>query len=225
MTTLYKLTDQKGMTYSGFRWQVGVTEYLEPVKNPELCSGDVFHAYTNSNLGLLLNPSHANIKNPRLFEADGEIVVEDWSKVGCFDLTLTKELPLPEWYQNSNIRKTVVVQFAILCAEAVLHIYEAEYPYDKRPRAAVEAAQNYLNNPSEDAAHAANAAAYAAYAADAAAYAADAAAYAADAAAYAAYAADAAAYAAYAAANAAARAADIDFGYLADKAVELVTGK
>jgi hypothetical protein len=105
-------------------------------------------------------------------------------------------------------------------AESVLHIFEAKYPDDKRPRLAIEAARRgnavaaYAANTAAAAAnaaaaYAANANAYAAaYAAYAAAYAANAAAanaayaYAADAA-YA-YAADAAANAAYAAAAAAA---------------------
>jgi hypothetical protein len=100
------------------------------------------------------------------------------------------------------------VQWAVLCAESVLSIYESKYPNDNRPRAAIEAAKAWMNNPSEenrivaDAAYAAaDAAANAAYAA-AAANVADAVVYAADAASYAAYAvfyaADAARAAAYA---------------------------
>ncbi len=87
------------------------------------------------------------------------------------------------------------VKLAIFSAYSVLDIYEKQYPEDKRPRQAIEAAEKYVKDPSEknkDAARAAYGAAYAAYAADAAAYAA----------------ADAAARAAYAAAYAAAEAAD-----------------
>jgi len=97
------------------------------------------------------------------------------------------------------------IQYAIFAAESVIKIFEKKYPNDDRPRKAIEAAKEYLKNPStENKKAAAYAAAYAAYAAAyAAADAADAAAYAAaDAAAYAAadaaYAAYAAAYAAYA---------------------------
>ena len=97
--------------------------------------------------------------------------------------------------------KEEAVEYAIIQAESVLHIFEKDFPDDTRPRQAVEAARKWWREPSEanrlaaaDAAYAAadNAAGYAAYAA-------------ADA--YAAYAA-ADAYAAYAAAAA----------YLADKA-------
>ncbi len=90
------------------------------------------------------------------------------------------------------------VTWSLLCATKVLSIFEEKHPEDKRPRQALEAAEAYLNNPTEENKNAAYAAANAAYATD---YAA------ANAAAYAAYAAANAAanaaYAAYAAANAA----------------------
>jgi hypothetical protein len=91
------------------------------------------------------------------------------------------------------------IRYAINAAELVLHLFEKQFPDDDRPRLAIKATKDYLENPDTAAAayaHAARAAARAAYAdADAAAYAAAAAAYAA--------AADAAARAAYNAAYAA----------------------
>ena len=109
--------------------------------------------------------------------------------------------------------KEEAVEYAIIQAESVLHIFEKELPDDKRPRQAIEAARKWWREPSEAnqaaAANAAAAAAYAAYAADAAAcYAASAA----RATSYAAANAAADAYAAYAAAAADAAA------YWADKA-------
>ncbi|MBU2527694.1 MAG: hypothetical protein KKC03_13945 [Bacteroidetes bacterium] len=100
--------------------------------------------------------------------------------------------------------KKMSVELAIYAAELVLPIYEKEYPDDKRPRNAIEAAKAYLRKPS--AAYAAYAA-HAAYAADAAAHAADAAYAAAHAAAHAAASAAHAAHDAHAAAYAAASAA------------------
>ena len=225
---LIKLTDSKGQTQNSTQWGEGQTRSLPPTSDPQLCSGDVLHAYRSLNLALLLNPIHADISDPQIWEATGTPVVEDWDKVGCFSLTTTKCLPLPEWWANPEKRKQVQIRFAILCAEEVLPIFEAEFPEDPRPREAIEAAKEYLKNPTAayaaDAADAADAAAYAAaaaaYAADADADADAAAAYAASraadaaAAARAAYAAraadaaDAAAYAARAAAYAARAAAD-----------------
>ena len=102
------------------------------------------------------------------------------------------------WVITELFTKEQNVKFAIKCASSVLNIFEERYPKDKRPRQALEAAENYLI--STDTAAAADAA-YAAAAYDAA-YAA--AAYAA--ATYAAAAADAAYAAAYAATYAAAAA-------------------
>jgi len=116
----------------------------------------------------------------------------------------------PDWSKWLMVRvldNTQNRKLAIFSAKSVLHIFEEKYPEDKRPREAIEAAQDYLDGKiskeellvKKRAAAAAYAAADA-YAAYAAAYAASAAyaaadAYAAYAAAYAAYAADASAYA------------------------------
>ncbi len=111
------------------------------------------------------------------------------------------------------------VEIAIFAAKEVLGLFEEKYPDDDRPRKAIEAAENWLKNPTSE-----NAApAYAA--ADAAADAAAAAAAYAAADAYAAYAADAAAdaaAAAYAAADAyaAAAAADAYAAYAAAAAAD-----
>ena len=87
------------------------------------------------------------------------------------------------WAICRIMTKPHCVRYAIFAALEVLFIYEKKYPYDKRPRQAIEAAQKWLDNPTSNAAAdaadaaAADAAAAAATAADAyAAYAADAAA-------------------------------------------------
>jgi hypothetical protein len=122
------------------------------------------------------------------------------SKQFLAGLIASEKLDWANWLIVRVMTKKQYVAYAIFAAEQVIEIYEKKYPDDKRPRLAIEAAKNYLNNPSAknkkavaDAAAAAYAAADAAYAAYAAAYAAYA-----DAAAYTAY---AAAYAAYAAAK------------------------
>jgi hypothetical protein len=202
---LYKLTTKEHTTYRGsMHWKVGKTNKVEKCKNPQLCTGQVVHAYKNRNLALLLNPVHANIDDPVLWECEGKIVVEDFDKVGVFSLKANKILRLPKWHTER--RKDVVVMFAILCAEAVIDVYEKKYPDDKRPREAIEAVKQYLKTKTKSAAYAARAAADAA--ADAAS--------AADAAAY------AAAYAAYAAADAAHAAADAAYAAELQRCAELV---
>ena len=202
METLFKLTDQQGNTKNDTHWDVGVTYKVKKCNDPQLCSRDVLHAYRNINLAFLLNPSHADINDPLLWECNGDVVVSDYGKVGCFSLTITKKLDTPKWAKSKKAN-LVKVAFAILCAESVLKVYEDKYPTDDRPRKAIEAAKEYLKNPSANAAHAAYAAANAAHAAAYAAHAAYAAYAAANAAANAAYAAANAAHAAHAAAYAA----------------------
>jgi hypothetical protein len=131
----------------------------------------------------------------------------------------------PEWMvwvlrrlSETKNNKALMVAISIKCAKSVLHLVPDG---ELRPKKAIDAAEKWLAEPTEENRKAANAAANAAaYAANVNAYAAYTAAYAANAAANAAYAAnvnayaaDAAAYAAYAAANANAYAA-----YAADAA-------
>ena len=121
---LYKLTEQDGTTYNGsMSWKAGKTNRVKKCDNPKLCSGDVIHVYKNKNLALLLNPQHANIQKPLMFECSGKVVVEDWGKIGVFSLKCEKKMRLPKWYTDKNKCRRVVVMFAVLCAESVIKIY------------------------------------------------------------------------------------------------------
>lgn len=63
-------------------------------------------------------------------------------------------------------KKEDSVELAIFSAEQVIDIYEKEYPEDRRPRKAIEAAKKWLKNPTDrNAAYTTYAAAYAARAA------------------------------------------------------------
>lgn len=221
---LYKLTDEKHQTKNECQWGKDVTHSVEEgSRNAKLCSSGVIHACQNPNLALLLNPMHANISNPVLWEAEGEIVVEDWEKVGCHELTTTRQMDLPGWYTDLGNRKQVMVQFAVFCAESVLAQFERGHPQNKGPRKAIIATMEYLKNPSAANAKAANTAANASsdidtthginVAGDAAYYAAIAVARDIEGAAIA---------TATAAANASETSVEIDFYELADKAVKVL---
>jgi hypothetical protein len=144
-----------------------------------------------------------------------------------------KENPQALSWANWLLAKTMTTEncqkYAIFAAKQVIQIYEKKYPRDSRPRQAIEAAEKYLNEPTEDnknaayaAAAAADATAYAAAAAaDAAADAAGAAADAAGAAADSAYAAASSAHAAYAAAHAADAAVDAARGAAPRRKIQL----
>jgi hypothetical protein len=196
---LYKLTDDTKCSYQDTLWGEGVTHTIRAEqRDTVMCGHGVLHAYRSANLGLLLNPMHSCFFKVLLWEAEGDVVAEDWGKVGCHELTTVKILPLPDWYTDTVKRNRVCIQFAILCARKVLPYYELEYPNDTQPRDVIATVQSGLDGgttaAAANAAYAAAGRAYAAYAADAA---------------NAAYAADAL----------------IDFGALADEAVLMVCGE
>lgn len=115
-TTLYKLTDQAGYTrpglYNACLWGPGVSH--SGTGEGELCGPGWVHAYTHPLLAVLLNPIHAAIDNPRLWEAEGDVVLSDNGlKVGCRTLTTLREMPVPVVTTEQRVR------FAILCALTV----------------------------------------------------------------------------------------------------------
>jgi len=162
MTTLYKLTSLQSQTYNQTQWGENVTHELPVRDTYELCSYQVIHAYVSPELAVLMDPIQSSLlPNAILWEAKGDVVTTDGTKVGCTKLTTLKRIPIP------TITLEQRVTFAIKCA---LHVY-------KEP-SWVAWAQAWLAGTNRAAADAADAAAYAAYA-DAASYyaAADAAAY------------------------------------------------
>lgn len=54
------------------------------------------------------------------------------------------------WVLTKLFTKEQNIKFALKCAYSVLHIFETEYPEDKRPRNTLEAVENYLKDPSEN---------------------------------------------------------------------------
>ena len=109
---LYKLTDENGQTYNNTQWGEGISH--SGTGKGELCSEGWIHAYTHPLLAVLLNPIHADFKNPRMWEAEGDVDKRDGQlKVGCRTLTTIKEIPLPVITAEQRVK------FAILCANAV----------------------------------------------------------------------------------------------------------
>jgi hypothetical protein len=106
---LYKLTTQANTTFDDTLWGEGVTHTAKGA-GTQLCSSDVIHAYEDPLLAVLLNPIHANIQNPKLWEADGTPVTKACDKVGCKSLTTKQKVPLPRVTIDHRVR------FAIGCA-------------------------------------------------------------------------------------------------------------
>jgi len=200
MTTLYKFTTQDYKTrkgeYNETLWGENIEHNASGIG--ELCSNGWIHAYLSPELAVILNPTHANIEKPILWESEGDIGKSDNQlKVGCTRLKTIRIIKTPKITTNQR------VAFSILCAKSVCK----DIAWNKW-------ADAWLNNINRDTCAdyaAASAAAYAAAHAD---YAATAysAAYAA---AYAAH----AAHAAAAAATATATAANINLAALAKQAL------
>ena len=110
MSTLYKLTDRNGRTRNSTQWGPGVSH--SGTGEGGLCGPGWIHAYESPLIAAFMNPIHANFKNPRLWEAEGEVGVRDGQlKCGCKTLTTIREIPLPE------ITAEMWVRFAILCTK------------------------------------------------------------------------------------------------------------
>jgi len=107
----YKLTDQNLKTHDGFQWELG-KKVTTDGKMDSLCNKSWLHYYDHPLLAVLLNPIHADIPNPRLFEvkACGNHLKDSGLKGGCTEMTLVKEIELPVITLNQKIA------FGILCS-------------------------------------------------------------------------------------------------------------
>lgn len=111
----YKLTAQDFTTNYGTLWGENLTHKIAPEKRETvLCADAWLHFYCDPLIAVLMNPAHANIKKPILWEseAEGEILHEPL-KSGCKILTTIKQIPLPE------ISKLQKIAFGILCAKEI----------------------------------------------------------------------------------------------------------
>jgi len=110
---VYKLTDQKMQTHGGCQWEPGVPR--ETDGSGSLCGPGWLHYYHDPLLAVLLNPIHADIADPVLWEAEAEGLHKDdcGLKGGCTRLTLIRQVDLPQITTEQHVR------FGILCAKAV----------------------------------------------------------------------------------------------------------
>lgn len=110
---VYKLTDQKMQAHGGCQWEIGVPR--ETDGSGDLCGPGWLHYYHDPLLAVLLNPIHAGIEDPILWEAEAEGLHRDDKglKGGCTRLTLIRQIDLPQITIEQRIR------FGILCAKEV----------------------------------------------------------------------------------------------------------
>ena len=109
---LFKLTDANGRTKNDTQWGDGKShKTIGP--GISLCTKDVIHAYRDPLLAVLMNPIHGQFSDPQLWEAEGDVVTDDGTKVGCKLLTTLRQIDLPDVTTEQRVR------FAILVAKEV----------------------------------------------------------------------------------------------------------
>ncbi len=91
----WKLTNQNFETFSKTKWGEGVTH--ETSGEGELCGPGWLHYYHHPILAVVMNPVHAEIETPILWEAEAEGDHKDdrGLKGGCTRLTTLRQSPLP----------------------------------------------------------------------------------------------------------------------------------
>jgi hypothetical protein len=220
MATWYKLTDKDGYTRKGKEneclWGENIT-HIATGKGSLLCSRDLIHVYRNPLIASFMNPSHADFKNPLLWEceAKGDCNHDGQLKSGFKTVTTIRRIDLPVITLEQRIRISIYCALKQYSAPSFVKWANAWLDgSDRSARAAWAAQAAAAAWAAEEAEAAARAAAAAARAAAAAAWAARAEAAAARAARAWAAAAEAAAAEAAAAEAAAARAARAKFDLL-----------
>src|SRR3990172_2478560 len=119
----YKLTDQDGYTRRGEEnetlWEVGQTISARG-DGIVLCTDGVIHFYDSPEMAIVMNPIHADIPNPVLWEIEIDAVIaHDGTKGGCKSATALRTVAVPNITTNQRIR------FAIMCALEFYH--DAQY--------------------------------------------------------------------------------------------------
>ena len=112
----YKLTTQQGTTRNGYQWSLPKGErpgkWHKTDGQGGLCGPGWLHYYHHPLLAVLLNPIHADIKDPILWEVevDGEQLDDNGLKGWATKMRLVRRIELPTF---STVQRTA---FGILCA-------------------------------------------------------------------------------------------------------------
>ena len=133
MTKRWKFLRKGFKSNSGnTKWKVG--EWSKPIKNLELCesgyhcSKEIYQAFSYVQGEIL---AKVECKGKHQSSKDKEV----WET-----MRITKAY---KWQKKDS------VALSIYAAELCLDNFEKEYPEDKRPREAIEAAKNWLKNPTQ----------------------------------------------------------------------------
>lgn len=112
MTILYKLTNPDDTTKGGMKWENGI-EHTAPGAG-KLCTAAWLHAYRDPLLAVFMAPAHGAFgRNANIWECDGDVGIDDGTKVGCSRIRTLQRIDLP----TVTIEQRVM--FAIQCARRV----------------------------------------------------------------------------------------------------------
>lgn len=109
----YKILNNDMTSYGGCKWAIG--EWNDADSLGPFCRPGGFHGYEHPLLAVLHNPLHANIREPRLFEAeaDGEIAHDGKMLLKAKRMRIVLEIPVPA------VSIAQRVAYGIYCAKAV----------------------------------------------------------------------------------------------------------
>lgn len=131
--------------YGAHTWEIG--KWYKHIGKLDMCNAG-FHC--SKRMGEALSYVQGEIVAE--VECRGESIIGD-------DKEVWEEMRIVKCWKWT---KTDSVKLAIFAAEQVIDIYEMEQPKDDRPRKAIEAAKNWLDNPTEENGDVARAASWAA---------------------------------------------------------------
>ncbi len=109
----YKLLDRNMESRNGGRWTIG--EWKEADELGFFCGPGGFHGYVHPLLAVLHNQLHANIRDPRLFEAEaaGRTIYDGQMQLKAQRMRIVREIPIPTVSLEQRIA------YGIYCAKAV----------------------------------------------------------------------------------------------------------
>jgi len=134
---LFKVLNTDGTPYHGGsgQWNLptedGPGEWMPPIEGGLIPCRNGYHLCRESDLAWWLGPA--------IFEAEAR-----GERVECNDKIVVRDARLLRRVEAWNERTARL--FAADCAERVLHIYEAAYPGDHRPRQAIAVARAFVND-------------------------------------------------------------------------------
>ena len=126
------ITDKNKSSSGNISWKKGI--WQKHTGKLELCQSG-FHASRSP----LQSLEYIYGDNWWVVEARGRIKEQKDDKFTCSEMRIIKRLPV----------KKILVKFAIKCARRCLKNFEIYNSKDKRPRKAIEAAERYIENPTE----------------------------------------------------------------------------